>query len=92
MNKFDKELVQKIRDNVRIHTLLGIQDTGRRIAIRCPFHANGMERTPSCYIFPDGGYKCFGCGERGNNAIDFVMGLGVGFGEAIETLKSYVAV
>lgn len=39
--------------------------------ICCPFH---NERTPSLKLFPDGGWKCFGCG-RGGSSIDFVMEL-----------------
>jgi DNA polymerase I-like protein with 3'-5' exonuclease and polymerase domains len=30
--------------------------------IRCPFHD---ERTPSCQLYPDGHYHCFGCGAHG---------------------------
>ena len=39
--------------------------------IHCPFHS---ERTPSLKLFPDGGWKCFGCGA-GGSVIDFVMNL-----------------
>lgn len=39
--------------------------------ICCPFHS---ERTPSLKLFPDGGWKCFGCG-KGGSSIDFVMEL-----------------
>lgn len=36
----------------------------------CPFHD---ERTPSFSILPGICYKCFGCGEKGNNPVDFLM-------------------
>ncbi len=36
----------------------------------CPFH---NERTPSFSILPGICYKCFGCGEKGNNPVDFLM-------------------
>ena len=39
--------------------------------ICCPFHS---ERTPSLKLFPDGGWRCFGCG-KGGSSIDFVMEL-----------------
>lgn len=39
--------------------------------ICCPFH---NERTPSLKLFPDGGWKCFGCGA-GGTSIDFVSRL-----------------
>ena len=37
----------------------------------CPFHA---EKTPSFTIFPDGGFRCFGCGAQGS-IIDFHLHL-----------------
>lgn len=42
--------------------------------MRCPFpfHADGAERTPSCYISQDqDSFYCFGC-NHGGNTIDFV--------------------
>lgn len=39
--------------------------------ICCPFH---NEKTASLKLFPDGGWKCFGCGA-GGSVIDFVMKL-----------------
>ncbi|CAB3753061.1 CHC2 zinc finger domain-containing protein [Paraburkholderia solisilvae] len=50
----------------------------------CPFH---NENSPSFNIFPDGGYKCFGCGAGGGDAIQFVREFeGVGFPEAVRKL------
>lgn len=37
----------------------------------CPFH---HEKTPSLKLFPDGGWKCFGCG-KGGSSIDFEAAL-----------------
>lgn len=37
----------------------------------CPFHG---EKTPSCYIYEDGGFKCFGCGKHGD-VVDWVCGV-----------------
>ncbi len=34
-----------------------------RNRILCPFHE---ESTPSCVIYPDETFKCYGCGENGN--------------------------
>lgn len=39
--------------------------------ICCPFH---QEKTPSLKLFPDGGWKCFGCG-KGGSVIDFAAEL-----------------
>lgn len=52
--------------------------------ICCPFHS---ERTPSLKLFPDGGWKCFGCGKSGSS-IDFVMELfGLSPLEALQKLN-----
>lgn len=43
---------------------LDIRQEGNVHKILCPHHP---EKTPSCSIFPDGGYKCFGgCGAHGD--------------------------
>lgn len=72
---------------IKIVRILNLKDDGRKKFIRCPFH---NERTPSFVIFPDNGFKCFGCGEHGQGAIDFVMKLGYSFKDAIEELKEYL--
>jgi hypothetical protein len=36
----------------------------------CPFHD---ERTPSFYVHPKKGYKCFGCDAKGFDAVSFIM-------------------
>jgi hypothetical protein len=36
--------------------------------VHCPFHA---EDTPSCHVYEDGHYHCFGCGAHGD-AIDWL--------------------
>jgi len=36
----------------------------RRGYARCPFHADGQERTPSLRPYGDGGWACFGCPPR----------------------------
>ncbi|MHB1042357.1 MAG: CHC2 zinc finger domain-containing protein [Eubacteriales bacterium] len=35
----------------------------------CPFH---NDKNPSFVVFPDGGWKCFGCGAAGGDAISLV--------------------
>ena len=45
---------------------------GDSVWIKCPFHNEGRERTPSCRInlvkgkYPAGFFYCYGCGEHGN--------------------------
>lgn len=46
---------------------------GENVGITCPFHKNGQESHPSCYVYnrienesvPFGFFKCFTCGEQG---------------------------
>jgi DNA primase len=39
----------------------------RKGFIKCPFHGNGSERTPSLKIFPEfRGFHCKGCGQGGD--------------------------
>lgn len=82
----EKEDIQRLRE-IRITKILGLHNNGRRVSIRCPFH---NEKTPSCVIFPDNGFKCFGCGVHGQGAIDFTMKLGYDFKQALQELKEYL--
>jgi hypothetical protein len=50
---------------------LPLKRSGSRWFACCPFH---RERTPSLCFFPDGGYKCFGCGLTGD-AVSFYSAL-----------------
>lgn len=51
-----------------------IKKSGDNIAISCPFHNDGQERNPSCFVYcedtnddvPYGFYRCFTCGEQGS--------------------------
>lgn len=50
--------------------LLTGREIGREGKVRCPFHGDGEERTPSLHCYDDdGGWFCFGC-ERGGSIID----------------------
>ena len=56
---------------------------GRNLIGLCPFHA---DKDPSFTVFPDGRFKCFGCGEHGD-AADFVQkAQGVDFKGALQIL------
>lgn len=50
---------------------LTLQQKGLRYWACCPFH---NEKTASLCFFPDGGWKCFGCG-RGGDATAFAQEL-----------------
>jgi len=60
----------------------GAQHTGR-----CPFH---NEKSPSFHVNDAKGiYKCFGCGEGGNNAVQFYMKRkGLSYPEAVEAVAN----
>jgi hypothetical protein len=52
--------------------------------ILCPFHE---EKTPSFVVFPDGGWKCFGCGASGD-VVDFVAKMeSISISEAVKKIK-----
>lgn len=86
MNKIISDEEKELYRHIPLHKLVGSTHLNRKVKILCPHHS---ERTPSCVLFPNGGWKCFGCGSHGNT-IDFVMSLGYTFEEAIEELKKYV--
>jgi DNA primase len=50
----------------------------------CPLHC---EKTPSFCIFPDGKFKCFGCGAYGDAADLYAAVYGVSLGEALRAVQ-----
>ena len=56
--------LNRLRPTLYIRVLTG-REVDRNGFVRCPFHAGGNERTPSLYAYPEGGWKCFGCGAGG---------------------------
>lgn len=53
---------------------------GARGWMCCPMHG---ERTPSLVLYPDGGWKCYGCGRGGSDGVSLWAALhDVGQGEA----------
>ena len=80
----DEQKLEQLR-SIKITTLLGIKDTGRKIFIKCPVHG---EKTASMLIYPDGHYHCYGCESHGTNVIDFLMSMGSTFREACEYLDN----
>ncbi len=58
----------KARGREVYETHVRLRKSGANYVGLCPFHD---EKTPSFTVFPDGGFKCFGCGQHGD-AFDFV--------------------
>lgn len=64
-------ILESIRNNTNY--LKDIKSSGDNIAITCPFHKEGNEKHPSCFVYavkdnaevPYGYYKCFTCGSQG---------------------------
>jgi len=66
--------------------------------IRCPFHGDGQERTPSCCVdlvkgkFPAGFWYCYGCGKHGNwNVLAEALGLSLLDSEEIKHNEMVIA-
>jgi len=57
---------------------------GVRWWAKCPLHG---ERTASMCFFPDGKWKCFGCGAYGDAADLYAALYHVSLGEALRTVK-----
>lgn len=60
---------------------------GRRVHVRCPFHA---EKTASLALYPDNSFHCYGCQAHGRGAIDFVMLLGSDFRTACDEIQKLI--
>lgn len=89
MTTLTPEELNKIRE-IRIHSILGLVDNGRKISMRCPL-PNHDDKTPSFTLYPDNSWCCFGkCDKTGQGAIDFCIALDYTFIEACEELVKYL--
>ena len=64
------QLVREIKERLSVETLLrrkgvDLKPAGRAQKCRCPLPGH-EDRTPSFYVYPDGGWHCFGCGRSGD--------------------------
>ena len=71
MPRFSDRTIEEIKNKIRLSDLVGeyakLERKGSNFWARCPFHANGMEKTPSFKIDDQKGlYYCFGCQEGGD--------------------------
>lgn len=68
-----EEILQEIRRLTDSRYCSKIIRRGNNVGISCPFHKNGQENHPSCYVYnsnsddkvPFGFFRCFTCGEQG---------------------------
>lgn len=67
------DILLKLRADSNNRYLKHMRQTSDNIAISCPFHKNGQENHPSCFVYartdnddvPFGFFKCFTCHEQG---------------------------
>ena len=67
-----KSILSLVKFQIIGEKLKDIKCTGDEVAITCPFHKEGKEQQPSCFIYvgedekiPWGTFHCFTCGEKG---------------------------
>ena len=67
------DILNTIRELSRYHFLKEIRDKSDNISITCPWHKEGQENHPSCFVYnikdnesvEYGWVRCFTCGEQG---------------------------
>lgn len=77
----------RILRTIGVQRILGLPERGRLVHIRCPFHA---DNGPSCAIYPNGGYFCFGCEKSGQGALDFLIDTGMSFRDACKEVVQFI--
>jgi DNA primase len=71
INKDIMEILKDVQHEISNGKLSSIKKSGPDIAVTCPFHKDGMENRPSCYVnisnedLEPGWFHCFTCGESG---------------------------
>lgn len=66
-------ILLKLKSESNYKYLYTIKLSGKNIAITCPFHKEGKEKHPSCFVYaksddanvPFGFFRCFTCHEQG---------------------------
>lgn len=68
-----KEILSTLKSELNNGKLSHVQYKGDEVSITCPFHKEGKENKPSCFIYvggdekiPWGTFHCFTCGEKGS--------------------------
>lgn len=95
--RFSDHSIQEIKSKISIVDIVSdyqrVTEKNGRYWIQCPFHGNGMEKTPSCKLDIDKGtFYCFACHE-GGSMFDFIMKReSCTFPEAVEILAKRAGV
>src|SRR5699024_3569029 len=87
--KLTDNIISEVK-NINLVDVIGryvkLKKRGSEYVGLCPFHD---ESTPSFYVDPNKGYKCFGCEKSGANAIDFLIDYEkIDFVEAVKRLSN----
>lgn len=69
-----KQIVQDIQTILTNGKLRDVRQKGNELIVTCPFHKDGKESNPSCYVYcgdekdglRKGAYHCFTCGSKGS--------------------------
>ena len=80
-----EDILRELNRRTNGYYFNNIKRDGDNITTNCPFHKDGQERKPSCYIYSKddspgvayGYFKCFTCGTRGPlyKLVSYVLGL-----------------
>ncbi|SFH33393.1 DNA primase [Desulfotomaculum arcticum] len=68
INVFQLVKQLSIVEVINRYSIVELKQRGRRWTARCPLH---NDHSPSFVVFPNGKWKCFGCGEHGDG-VDLV--------------------
>lgn len=68
-----KEILSVLKSQLNNGKLSNLQYKADEVSVTCPFHKDGKENKPSCFIYvgddekiPWGTFHCFTCGEKGS--------------------------
>lgn len=93
MSSESTSVIERVKSKLDIVEQIGatipLRKTGKAWRGLCPFHG---ERTPSFYVYPEGRWHCFGCGEDGDLITFVEKTQGVDFMEALALLAERAGV
>ncbi|HEU0025600.1 MAG TPA: DNA primase [Ktedonobacterales bacterium] len=86
-------VIERVKRSLDIIEQIGatvpLRKVGKAWRGLCPFHG---ERTPSFYVYPEGRWHCFGCGENGDLITFVEKTQGLDFMEALALLAERAGV
>ena len=86
-------VIERVKSKLDIVEQIGatvpLKKSGKAWRGLCPFHG---ERTPSFYVYPEGRWHCFGCGEDGDLITFVEKTQGLDFMEALALLAERAGV